>query len=137
MTVPAEELVDAVLEVVRAFRDGRQLTPAVAALTNVWEKHPRALFTAPPGEIKNARDAQLALREALRLLCLAHYAAVEQAGLNAVQAAGAVAEECMHMSAHFVANGSTWTADQFTAECRKIFEFHKKNAQQIKAASLN
>lgn len=135
-TAPAEELIDAVMDVVRAFRDGRQLTPAVAALTNIWEKHPSEFATAIADKIKTPRDAQLAFRDALRTLCLRHYTVTTEAGLNATEAAQTVAEECMHMSAYFVANGSTWSADQFVNECRKMFEFHKNNPPP-KTSTLN
>lgn len=134
---PSEELIEAVQDVVRAFRDGRQLTPAVAALTNIWEKHPRKTVTAIVDKVDTPRDAQLAFRDALRTLCLAHYTATTKAGLNATDAAQTVAQECMHMSAYFVANGSNWGADQFADECRKMFEFHKKNPPPKPTSTLN
>lgn len=137
MTAPAEELIDAVMDVVRAFRDGRQLTPAVAALTNIWERHPRETIAAIADKMETPRDAQLAFRDALRTLCLAHYTATTKAGLNATDAAQTVAQECMHMSAYFVANGSTWNADRFAAECRTMFEFHKNNPPPKPTSSLN
>lgn len=75
--------------------------------------------------IKTGRDLQIAFREQLKELVMEQYEVAQAAGLNTAQAAGMVAEECMHMAAWFVARGSAWNADQFTDECRKLFEFHK------------
>ena len=79
------------------------------------------------------REAQLRFREALRQLCLLHYEATEKAGVTTAQAAGIVAEECMHMSAFFVTRGSAWDKDGFLEECRKVYEWHKDVAAKEKA----
>jgi hypothetical protein len=79
-------------------------------------------------DMDKARDFQLAFREQLRQLCLDQYEAAQGAGVNVTHAAGIVAEECMHMSAFFVARGGTWTADTFADECRKMFDWHKRVA---------
>ena len=76
-------------------------------------------------DLDKARAMQLSFREQLRQLALAQYEAAQEGGLNASAAAGMVAEECMHMSAFFVARGGTWSADTFVDECRKMFDWHK------------
>ena len=81
-------------------------------------------------QIKTARDLQLAFREQLRQLCIAQYETAQEAELPATVAAGIVAEECMHMSAWFVARGSNFSMDTFLDECRKVFEFHKEAARK-------
>jgi hypothetical protein len=79
-------------------------------------------------EQEKARDMQLAFREQLRQLCLAQYEAAQKAELPSTIAAGIVAEECMHMSAFFVTRGGTWSADTFSEECRKMYDWHKNVA---------
>jgi hypothetical protein len=81
-------------------------------------------------DMDKARELQLAFREQLRQLCLAQYEVVQKAEINAAQAAGIIAEECMHMSAFFVTRGGTWSADTFADECRKMFDWHKEVARK-------